>query len=444
MTNDPLSGNPGRVPGGADEVRVTVSFRGTDNSIIQDGNYLGAGIAAQGATTSSRPTIDYGYALLLVIDNEHDSPFIEGLVWESYEWGLHNLWPWEHPVVNLVDGFTWEWPEAVTMDSNVTLEMKWNHDWDQLNFWAVVDHLYPKRLYSHVPSDIQHRRFMVGTCEREHAVFPLEGTVKWFQFPGVWSDSWIGQVGWHSYLSLPSFKLNGTSHHANVPFAYSVDGSASYLDHTVRWGAYGYDDVTADYSPWQLHFYQSPGDTLETDTLLWSPPACAMKACGPTDVYCGRFYVPTVAVGSEVLKIEKLFTEWHLTGDQVGTEVYGSPFQFPDGDVDMRDIGAVCRALWSHEGDPLWNYMADVVPNGKIDMNDVGRVTRNYGYTGGVYIEPMWQDMDLTVLFDPYGTPISVRADVFGFVEIPAVESRNFMVYAGPDPIGAMVIFWQG
>jgi hypothetical protein len=98
MTNDSLSGNPGRV-GNAGAVSVTVSFNGTDNSIIQDGNALAAGIAAQGPSRSGQPWplgdpwIDYGYTMLLGIDNLYDWPFIQVVVWEVLEWGPNNLWP---------------------------------------------------------------------------------------------------------------------------------------------------------------------------------------------------------------------------------------------------------------------------------------------------------------------------------------------------------------
>lgn len=274
MTNDSLSGNPGYLY--ADAVSVTVSFSGTDNSIIQDGNALAAGIAAQGPSSSGQiflpePWIDYGYTMLLVVDNLYDWPFIQVVVWEVLEWGPNNLWPFEDPVANPVDGCIWENPQVLTIDSEVTLTMEWSSN---LLFCSATIEGVEYPVHIHYPNDIQHDCFMLGTVEREHDLEPfvdLSGTVKWFQFPGAWSNINIGQVGWHSYLSYPSYKMNGESSWTNVPFAYSVNGTTSWLDNTVNWGGLCYDNVQADYTYQHVHFYPA-GSTLEPDTLLWNPP----------------------------------------------------------------------------------------------------------------------------------------------------------------------------
>lgn len=157
MTNDSLSGNPGRVPGGAAAVSVTVSFSGTDNSIIQDGNALAAGIAAQGPSNSGEPEpfgqpwIDYGYTMLLVVDNLYDWPFIQVVVWEVIEWGPNNLWPFEDPVVTIVDYLTWENSQVLTIDSEVTLTMEWSSN---LIFYSATIGGFEYPVYIHYPNDI--------------------------------------------------------------------------------------------------------------------------------------------------------------------------------------------------------------------------------------------------------------------------------------------------
>jgi len=289
MTTDYLSGNLAEWR--ATGVRVTVSFKGTDNSIIQDGNALAAGIAIQGPSSSGSiippisPFIDFGYTMLLTVDNQHDWPYIEGAVWSVYEWGLDNMWPEEPPVVYLEAHFSWEFPYVLTMDSEVTLIMKWNSNPDVLSFSAIIDDYPEYPIYVLIPSDIQLHYFMLGTTEREHPIVSLTGIVKFFQFPGAWSTVDIGQAGWHSYLSHPSFIRTDESFWRNVGFAYSVNGTTSWLDNTVNWGGICYDNVDADYTCQHVHFYPtSNGHVLQPNTLLWdnSPPNAPSTPDGRT------------------------------------------------------------------------------------------------------------------------------------------------------------------
>lgn len=433
MTNDSLSGNPGRVPGGAAAVNVTVSFSGTDNSIIQDGNALAAGIAAQGPSSSGsvfpvEPWIDYGYTLLLVVDNVYDWPFIQGIVWEVLEWGPYNLWPYEDPWINMIDGFAWEYPQVLTIDSEVTLTMEWSSN---LLFYSATIGGFEYPLYIHFPNDIQHDYFMLGTVEREHILEPfvdLPGTVKWFQFPGAWSNINIGQVGWHSYLSYPSFMMKGESSWTNVPFAYSVNGTTSWLDNTVNWGGACYDNVDADYTYQHVHFYPAYGATLEPDTLLWSTPLCAMKT--GTD---GGFYVPNVAIS--LLKIEMLFNNSDIVGDQTGgTSPYSTVGVWPEGKVRVNDVYFIHGHFGENEGDADWDYMADVIADRKVRVNDIFAVTTNFG-NDGTYIT------DLSGVTVTFNTGEEISPDSDGFVTIPQ-DATSFTVKRYGTPIGAMIVFW--
>ncbi len=427
MTTDYLSGNPNDTT--ANAVRVTVSFKGTDNSIIQDGNALAAGIAAQGPSSSGKvfppePFIDYGYTLLLVVDNQYDWPFIQGIVWEVIEWGPNNLWPLEDPVVNIAAYFTWEFPLVLTMDSNVTLIMKWDSNPYVLSFSAIIDDYPEYPINTLIPNDIQLHYFAIGTVERENQFWEryidLPGTVKFFQFVGAWSNENIGQVGWYSYLSYPSFRRG--EEWMNVTFAYSVNGTTSWLDNTVNWGGACYDNVNAYYSYQHVHFYPtSDGTTLEPDTLLWSPPPCAMKT--RTD---GYFYVPNVA--TDLLKIEMLFDDSGIEGDQCGETHY------PDGAVGLDDFLFIEDGVWKAEGDDGWDYMLDICPDGTCDLDDLLVVVANYWNTGSY-------ETDFSFVYVVFDTGDWNYVNESGYVGIPE-DATNFTVYKNGNPIGAMITFW--
>jgi hypothetical protein len=434
MTTDSLSGNPGYLY--ADAVSVTVSFSGTDNSIIQDGNALAAGIAAQGPSSSGEacafcePWIDYGYTMLLVVDNLYDWPFIQVVVWEVIEWGPNNLWPVEDPVVTIVDYFTWENPQFLTIDSEVTLTMEWSSN---LLFCSATIGGFEYPVYIHYPNDIQHDCFMLGTVERGNQfwdpVIDLPGTVKWLQFPGAWSNIEI-ETGWHSYLSYPSYKMKGESLWINVPFAYSVKGTDSWLDNTVNWGGLCYDNVGAHYTCQRIHFYSHYGATVPPDTLFWSQPVCAMKT--RTD---GYFYKPNVLTDTLQIKLWWTTSDEYLTGDQVGRHVDGYPFEFPDGIVDIYDMTFLTSPgrFNAREGTSNWEYMGDINPDHQINIFDVVLVAIHYGYSATYNTDLL----GITVTFDTgeEETPDN------GFVTIPE-DATSFTVKRYGTPIGAMIIFW--
>jgi hypothetical protein len=71
-----------------------------------------------------------------------------------------------------------------------------------------------------------------------------------------------------------------------------------------------------------------------------------------------------------------------LTDGWVIVSVVGDitgPTGWPDGKVDMRDVGSVARAFGSYIGHPLYNPNYDIIYDGKIDMKDIGTVARNFG-----------------------------------------------------------------
>jgi hypothetical protein len=330
-------------------------------------------------------------------------------------------------VVNIVDYFTWEYPQVLTIDSEVTLAMEWISN--MLCYVAVfggVGYI----LYTHVPNDIQSDYFMLGTVEREHILEPyidLPGTVKFFQFPSAWSNVNIGQVGWHSYLSYPGFKGSGESSWTSVPFVYSVNGTTSWLDNTVNWGGACYDNVNADYTYQHVHFYPTSETTLKPDTLLWSPPICAMKT--RTN---GYFYIPSVA--TDLLKIEMLFDDSGLVGDQTGgSSPYSTISRWPSCAVNMLDYQFVKSLVGEHEGTANWDYMADVDGDKAITMLDYQIVKRNLFHIGNYICD----FAGVTVVFD---TGDEATPDG-GYITIPD-GARNFNISRNSSPIGAMIIFW--
>jgi hypothetical protein len=331
-------------------------------------------------------------------------------------------------VVTPVDVFTWENSQVLTIDSEVTLIMEWSSN---LIFYSAIIEGFEYPVYIHYPNDIQHDYFKLGTVERENTFWEpfinLTGTVKFFQFLGAWSNVNIGQVGWHSYLSYPSYKMKGESSWTNVPFAYSVNGTTAWLDNTVYWGGLCYDNVDADYTYQHVHFYPTSDTTLEPDTLLWSQPVCAMKTL--TD---GDFYVPTVA--TNLLKIEKLFDNSGIEGDQIGeTSPYPTIQEYPDNSVDMLDVDFVLDHYMYAEGDDHWNYMADVNADKISDMADISIVIDNF-FNTGTYITNF---SGVTVTFNTG----EVLEPENGYVTIPQ-DAANFTVKQDGTRIGAMIIFW--
>jgi hypothetical protein len=163
-------------------------------------------------------------------------------------------------------------------------------------------------------------------------------------------------------------------------------------------------------------------------SLYFSKPACAMKT--RTD---GYFYVPKAA--SRLLKVEMLFDNQNITGDQTGgTPPYSSIQNYPDGRVDIKDVGFISQKFGLIEGQSDWNYMADVVPDRKINIGDVGFVGKNFGKTG-TYIT------DLSGVTVTFNTGEEISPDATGFITIPQ-GATSFTVKRNSTPIGAMIIFW--
>jgi hypothetical protein len=225
------------------------------------------------------------------------------------------------------------------------------------------------------------------------------------------------------------------SHPAKLVVTYytgeEVEGSKAYpYGSTVNLIAV----PTDDFLYWLLDnetVYDNPITvTMDSDHDLKAcfEPVCAMKTL--TD---GDFYVPTVA--SDLLKIELLFDDSGIEGDQTGNS--SSPYEtisdYPDGIVELKDFFLLSDAFGAKEGDPHWNYMADVNADGIVELADYFILSAHYGNTG-TYITDF---SGVTVTFDTG----EVLEPENGYVTIPS-GAASFTVKQNGNPIGAMIIFW--
>jgi hypothetical protein len=154
----------------------------------------------------------------------------------------------------------------------------------------------------------------------------------------------------------------------------------------------------------------------------------------------GYFYVPTIPTTPTYVKIEMLFNDPRLAGDQTGgipPPGYNPPIShWPDGRVDIKDIAFIAKCFGQVPGGPRWDYMADVVPDQRIDIRDIAVAARDFGHIGTYLV---WPQPSVTVVFSPSGT-ISTPTPL-GFVTIPSGDT-SFVVQQSSIAIGALVTFW--
>ena len=179
---------------------------------------------------------------------------------------------------------------------------------------------------------------------------------------------------------------------------------------------------------WRIRINTTTGEAQYSFYLSINSNAYAMKT-----LTNGYFYVPNVATG--LLKIEMLFDNQNITGDQTGgTSPYGTIATYPDGKVDIHDVSLVSSKYGFRENRSGWDYMADVYPDRKTDIQDTARVSGNFGKFG-TYITSL---AGVTVTFS---TGEEKSPDSDGFVVIPQ-GATNFTVKRNGTLIGAMITFW--
>jgi hypothetical protein len=208
-----------------------------------------------------------------------------------------------------------------------------------------------------------------------------------------WGDGTTNQTG---------FVCSGT----NSTFSHSWNNVGTY-NVTAR-----AQDSNGQWSPWSQNLTVTVEAAMKTTTN-------------------GTFYVPNVSASR--LKIERLFSNSNLTGDQVGAQMSDYPFQFPDGAVNGSDVSFVDNATGFSEGEGGWQYMADINADGTIDIYDLVPIAVNYGRSG-TYSTDL---TGVTVTFDVGGEK---SPDEYGFVDIPQ-NATTFTVKCNGTTIGAMIIF---
>jgi hypothetical protein len=228
---------------------------------------------------------------------------------------------------------------------------------------------------------------------------------------------------------------------ALVPYSaqYALSSAWMWMDEQnprTDWEGFSANNTNllVQYSPnsTQLQVFPAYGATEYSDAYLFETgitQLCALKTT--TD---GGFYVPKAAfVNATALKVEMLFDNANLTGDQTGgNSPYPAIAHYPDGNVDGRDLTFVASKFGMNESSVGWDYMADVVPDGVIDGKDISTVARNYGNKGSYFYS--WSGVE--IIFNTGNeTP-----DAYGFVIIPP-GATSFNVTQNGTAIGAMIIF---
>jgi hypothetical protein len=154
----------------------------------------------------------------------------------------------------------------------------------------------------------------------------------------------------------------------------------------------------------------------------------------------GRFYKPNTSF--QFVKVEEWFTNSSAEGDQVEKSVAGYPFWFPDGIVNLADLVTVAHAYGTHEGDPHWNYQADIDADHYVGLSDLVYISKNYGQSGN------WYSSDLryvSIVFHFADNSNQTEyPDNNGFVAVPS-NCTGWTVYNNYiTPVGAFLTFWWG
>jgi hypothetical protein len=171
---------------------------------------------------------------------------------------------------------------------------------------------------------------------------------------------------------------------------------------------------------------------------------CAMKTCYQTRPFGmdGYFYVPNATTNA--LKVENWFTDPYAVGDPTGNSTpYPQIAHYPDGSVDMTDVRFEAKLFGKNEGQPGWEYMADVIPDRTIDMKDIRTAAKNFGFNT-VY-EDFFTDPNylngIALKFNTHqGIVGPVYPDDSGFLQIPQ-GATDFNVTRFGNAVRAMIIF---
>ena len=90
----------------------------------------------------------------------------------------------------------------------------------------------------------------------------------------------------------------------------------------------------------------------------------------------------TISANAETVPGETNLTDNNLTGGWIFIAMIGDitgPYGYPDGKVDMRDIGVVAQFFGVNFPNPQYNPNCDTNDDGKIDMKDISLVAWHFG-----------------------------------------------------------------
>jgi hypothetical protein len=245
----------------------------------------------------------------------------------------------------------------------------------------------------------------------------------------MFTDSVMGD---HMFTFVQSFYFallclgNGMTVKDALDYASQKTYSVNRFDQTELYTGYSTDEGTG-----YMKVYGNGNIKVSN-----AKPRCGLK----TELQ-GAFYVP---LDAQLLKVEGLFDNGtftnNLIGDQTGTSSpYGSfvNISYPDGYVNEKDYYFVSLHFGKSEGDPGWDYMADVNGDGTVNLKDIYAVALNIGASGTCVNTPVLLSNTRIV----FSTGLIAGLDRNGCVPIPwNATSFNVTLYGNPE--GAMVIFW--
>lgn len=221
--------------------------------------------------------------------------------------------------------------------------------------------------------------------------------------------------------------LCGSSYSVNQALDYAASRTWGVPDYfsSIAYNGFNYTEPLKGKEFCKMKVYGDGNKHLSNA----SGATCAMKTA--TD---GCFYVPNIA--TSYLKVEKVFNNGNITGDQTGgSSPYGETIRYPNGVVDMLDLTFISGKYGLHESQTNWDYMADVKPDRVINILDYCLASSHFTLTGTY-------SSDLTGITVTFNNGETKTPDIAGFVSIPQ-GATSFTVKKNNNPIGAMIVFWH-
>lgn len=225
------------------KVSVTVSFAGTNPSVIGNNNWLAAGLFLEGMDDKTGGQ-DYAFYDVIVLDNE-GFLYLDVGAWKENDDPISFPVEYHHLYETLGLLFDRCWLiGGLNYQNSVSLNMYWDPNATPLNAtlsWSVTingqtinppDNSF--NMSAALPDSAPLPRFCVGKHQFDPVVLPTWWCY-FFQF-GIMSPNQIERTGWQVTLSYPQYANTSSSPWQNVTTACLVDGYNSFLDATWMWG----------------------------------------------------------------------------------------------------------------------------------------------------------------------------------------------------------------